>query len=88
MLCVLLQVKLSDYIGKKYVILFFYPLDFTFVCPTGEDKTLALVSRRFICSGLMNEHMMLAEITAFSDRYEEFEKLNTEVLGVSIDSVV
>ncbi|XP_024012510.1 2-Cys peroxiredoxin BAS1-like, chloroplastic isoform X1 [Eutrema salsugineum] len=55
------QVKLSEYIGKKYVILFFYPLDFTFVCPT--------------------------EITAFSDRYEEFEKLNTEVLGVSVDSV-
>ncbi|MQM13114.1 hypothetical protein Taro_046038, partial [Colocasia esculenta] len=56
-----IKVKLSDYIGKKYVILFFYPLDFTFVCPT--------------------------EIIAFSDRYEEFEKLNTEVLGVSIDSV-
>ena len=56
-----INVKLSDYIGKKYVILFFYPLDFTFVCPT--------------------------EITAFSDRHEEFEKINTEVLGVSIDSV-
>ncbi|KAG8070928.1 hypothetical protein GUJ93_ZPchr0006g41533 [Zizania palustris] len=56
-----INVKLSDYIGKKYVILFFYPLDFTFVCPT--------------------------EITAFSDRHEEFEKLNTEILGVSIDSV-
>eukprot|EP01018_Ginkgo_biloba_P016747 Gb_27509 [translate_table: standard] len=56
-----IKVKLSEYIGKKYVILFFYPLDFTFVCPT--------------------------EITAFSDRYSEFEKLNTEVLGVSIDSV-
>ncbi|EEF32207.1 2-Cys peroxiredoxin BAS1, chloroplastic [Ricinus communis] len=56
-----INVKLSDYIGKKYVILFFYPLDFTFVCPT--------------------------EITAFSDRYAEFEKINTEVLGVSIDSV-
>ncbi|CAL9229371.1 unnamed protein product [Arabidopsis halleri] len=56
-----IQVKLSEYIGKKYVILFFYPLDFTFVCPT--------------------------EITAFSDRYEDFEKLNTEVLGVSVDSV-
>ncbi|XP_078440796.1 2-Cys peroxiredoxin BAS1, chloroplastic-like [Wolffia australiana] len=56
-----INVKLSDYIGKKYVILFFYPLDFTFVCPT--------------------------EITAFSDRYAEFEKLNTEILGVSIDSV-
>ena len=37
----------------KYVILFFYPLDFTFVCPT--------------------------EITAFSDRHGEFEKINTEV---------
>ncbi|KAG4114055.1 hypothetical protein ERO13_D12G022150v2 [Gossypium hirsutum] len=30
-----IKVKLSEYIGKKYVILFFYPLDFTFVCPTG-----------------------------------------------------
>ncbi|KAI4348905.1 hypothetical protein L6164_009570 [Bauhinia variegata] len=56
-----IKVKLSEYIGKKYVILFFYPLDFTFVCPT--------------------------EITAFSDRYSEFEKLNTEILGVSVDSV-
>ncbi|KAJ7258708.1 hypothetical protein O6H91_Y410600 [Diphasiastrum complanatum] len=56
-----IKVKLSDYVGKKYVVLFFYPLDFTFVCPT--------------------------EITAFSDRYSEFEKLNTEVLGISIDSV-
>ena len=27
------QVKLSDFKGK-YVILFFYPLDFTFVCPS------------------------------------------------------
>ncbi|MBI2569603.1 MAG: peroxiredoxin [Candidatus Schekmanbacteria bacterium] len=27
------DVKLSDYRGK-YVVLFFYPLDFTFVCPT------------------------------------------------------
>ncbi|KAI0496912.1 hypothetical protein KFK09_023238 [Dendrobium nobile] len=55
-----LIVKLSDYIGKKHVILFFYPLNFTFVCPT--------------------------EITAFSDRHPEFEKLNTEILGVSVDS--
>ncbi|NEQ51007.1 MAG: peroxiredoxin [Leptolyngbya sp. SIO3F4] len=52
-------IKLSDYRGR-YVILFFYPLDFTFVCPT--------------------------EITAFSDRYDEFNALNTEVLGVSVDS--
>jgi peroxiredoxin (alkyl hydroperoxide reductase subunit C) len=27
------EVKLSDYQGK-YVVMFFYPLDFTFVCPT------------------------------------------------------
>ncbi|CAM5117978.1 unnamed protein product [Natator depressus] len=27
------EIKLSDYRGK-YVVLFFYPLDFTFVCPT------------------------------------------------------
>ena len=27
-------VTLSDYKGKSHVVLFFYPLDFTFVCPT------------------------------------------------------
>jgi len=26
--------SISDFFGKKYVVLFFYPLDFTFVCPT------------------------------------------------------
>jgi peroxiredoxin (alkyl hydroperoxide reductase subunit C) len=26
--------SLSQYIGKKYVIFFFYPADFTYVCPT------------------------------------------------------
>ncbi|NCR18584.1 MAG: peroxiredoxin, partial [Microcystis aeruginosa LL13-03] len=52
-------IKLSDYRGK-YVVLFFYPLDFTFVCPT--------------------------EITAFSDRVSEFGSINTEILGVSVDS--
>ena len=28
------EISLSDYRGKKTVVLFFYPLDFTFVCPT------------------------------------------------------
>jgi peroxiredoxin (alkyl hydroperoxide reductase subunit C) len=28
------EIQLSDYRDKKYVVLFFYPLDFTFVCPT------------------------------------------------------
>jgi alkyl hydroperoxide reductase subunit AhpC len=27
------EIQLSDYAGK-YLVLFFYPLDFTFVCPT------------------------------------------------------
>jgi len=51
--------SLNSYRGK-YVVLFFYPLDFTFVCPT--------------------------EIIAFSDRIGEFEKRNTQVIGVSTDS--
>lgn len=28
------EFKLSDFIGRKYIVLFFYPKDFTFVCPT------------------------------------------------------
>ncbi|MGV3607735.1 MAG: peroxiredoxin [Planctomycetaceae bacterium] len=52
-------VSLEDYKGK-YVLLFFWPLDFTFVCPT--------------------------EIIAFSDREEDFAKLNVQILGVSVDS--
>ena len=54
------NVKLSDYQGK-WVVLLFYPLDFTFVCPT--------------------------ELTTFSDRYDDFEAINAEVIGVSTDSV-
>ncbi|MCD7935780.1 MAG: peroxiredoxin [Tannerellaceae bacterium] len=26
--------SLEQYVGNKYVVLFFYPMDFTFVCPT------------------------------------------------------
>lgn len=54
------NVKLEDYKGK-WVALVFYPLDFTFVCPT--------------------------ELTAFSDRYEDFTAQNCELIGVSTDSV-
>ncbi|MGZ3652997.1 MAG: peroxiredoxin [Bdellovibrionota bacterium] len=53
------EISLKDFKGK-WLCLFFYPLDFTFVCPT--------------------------EITAFSDRVEEFKKLGCEVVGASIDS--
>lgn len=31
------QISLSQYRGK-WVLLFFYPLDFTFVCPTGAKR--------------------------------------------------
>ncbi len=44
----------------KWTVLFFYPLDFTFVCPT--------------------------EIKAFDALNSEFQKNNTVLLGVSVDS--
>ena len=53
------ELKLSSYRGK-YVILFFYPLDFTFVCPS--------------------------EIIAFDAALDKFQRKNTQVLGVSVDS--
>ncbi|MCP1124893.1 thioredoxin [Bacillus sp. AFS018417] len=45
----------------KWTVLFFYPMDFTFVCPT--------------------------EIIALSERYDEFEDLDAEVIGVSTDTI-
>ncbi|OBR66409.1 thioredoxin peroxidase [Paenibacillus oryzae] len=51
--------SLADYRGK-WLVFFFYPLDFTFVCPT--------------------------EITALSLAADQFKALNTEILGVSVDS--
>ena len=53
------EVSLQDFDGK-YKVIFFYPLDFTFVCPT--------------------------ELHAFQELLSEFEKRNTQVLGVSVDS--
>ncbi|MDA9058229.1 peroxiredoxin, partial [Candidatus Thioglobus sp.] len=51
--------QLSSFKGKK-IVLFFYPLDFTFVCPT--------------------------EILAHHHRVATFDKLDTQLIGVSIDS--
>lgn len=53
-------ISLEDFKGK-WLILFFYPYDFSHVCPT--------------------------EISALSKNYDEFQTLNTEILGVSTDSV-
>jgi len=54
------KVNLNDYKGK-WVVLAFYPADFTFICPT--------------------------ELGDFADHYDEFKKLNAEVLTVSTDTV-
>ena len=54
------KVKLGDYKGK-WLILFFYPKDFTFVCPT--------------------------ELEEMAGMYSKFQKLNTEVISMSTDSV-
>ena len=56
----IVNISLDDFKGK-FLVLFFYPLDFTFVCPT--------------------------ELVAFNDRLADFQALNAEVLGVSVDSV-
>lgn len=52
--------SLEQYIGKKYVLFFFYPADFTFVCPS--------------------------ELIAFQDAMAQIEKLDTVVVGCSVDS--
>lgn len=54
------SVSLADYKGA-WLVLFFYPMDFTFVCPT--------------------------ELTAFSERLEEFKQAGAKLLSVSTDSV-
>jgi len=56
------KVTLEEYMEHgKWTILFFYPMDFTFVCPT--------------------------EITAMSERYEEFTDLDAEIVGASTDTI-
>ncbi|MBI2148480.1 peroxiredoxin [Candidatus Woesearchaeota archaeon] len=54
------KIKLSNYNGK-WVVLVFYPADFTFICPT--------------------------ELVELADYYEEFKKLDAEILSVSTDTV-
>jgi mycoredoxin-dependent peroxiredoxin len=54
------EVKLSDYQGKKNVVLVFYPLDWSPVCT--------------------NEH------ACFVNEMKQFEGLDAQVLGISVDS--
>lgn len=56
------KVSLEENMNQdKWTVLFFYPMDFTFVCPT--------------------------EITAMSDRFDEFEDLDAQIIGVSTDTI-
>jgi len=55
------EVKLSDFAGKRNVVLIFYPLDFSPICT--------------------NEH------ACFVNDMQQFEKLDAQVLGLSVDSV-
>jgi peroxiredoxin len=55
------EIKLSDFSGKKNVVLVFYPLDWSPTCTT--------------------EHACLV------DTMKQFDTLDAEVLGVSVDSV-
>jgi len=52
--------RLGEFLDGHYGVVFFYPLDFTFVCPS--------------------------ELIAFDHRLEAFERHQTRVVGVSIDS--
>lgn len=54
------EYRLSDYKGR-WVVVFFYPLDFSIVCPT--------------------------EVKEFSDRWDEFDRHETMVLGISTDPI-
>ena len=54
------KIRLSDYRARKYVVLIFYPGNFTTVSPT--------------------------ELIVLSDRIDEFRKLSTQILAISIDS--
>ncbi|RYE06193.1 MAG: redoxin domain-containing protein [Rickettsiaceae bacterium] len=54
------EFNLRHYIKGHRCILFFYPLNFTFVCPS--------------------------EIIAFNNRLSEFDKRDTKVIAVSVDS--
>ncbi len=55
------DVKLSDYRGKKNVVMVFYPLDWSPICT--------------------NEHVCLV------NDMRQFDKLDAQVLGLSVDSV-
>ena len=69
----LLQISLSDYAGK-YVVLFFYPLDFTFVCST------AIIAFNDRFTNILNIYREAPL------RMAEFEALGCSLIACSTDS--
>lgn len=55
------EIKLSDLVGKRNIVLMFYPLDFSPICT--------------------NEHACMV------NDMKQFEKLDAQLLGLSVDSV-
>lgn len=54
------KMRFSDY-RDKWLVVFFYPADFTFVCPT--------------------------ELEELADSYQEFKKLDVEIMSMSADTI-
>jgi peroxiredoxin (alkyl hydroperoxide reductase subunit C) len=72
--------SLDQFIGKKYVIFFFYPLDFTFVCPTEilafQSKLEEFEKRNAVVVGC-----------SVDSKYSHWAWLNTEVKDGGIKGV-
>ena len=72
--------SLEQYIGKKYVVFFFYPLDFTFVCPTEilafQDKLADFEKRNVAVVGC-----------SVDSKYSHWAWLNTELKNGGIKGV-
>jgi peroxiredoxin 2/4 len=72
--------SLDQFIGKKYVIFFFYPLDFTFVCPTEilafQDKLAEFEKRNVAVIGC-----------SVDSKYSHWAWLNTDQKNGGIKGV-
>lgn len=72
--------SLEQFIGKKYVIFFFYPLDFTFVCPTEiiafQDKMKEFEKRN-----------VAVVACSIDSKYSHWAWLNTELKNGGIKGV-
>lgn len=72
--------SLEQYIGKKHVVFFFYPLDFTFVCPTEliafQDKLAEFEKRNVAVVGC-----------SIDSKFSHWAWLNTELKNGGIKGV-